>query len=366
MKFALNGALTIGTLDGANIEIRDAVGPENFFLFGLTAERGRAAQARRLPAARGLRAQPGAARGAGSGRAPASSPPRTRTCSSPLVDALLDEDRYMVLADFDAYAEAQEEVAPRLTGIRRAGRARRILNVARVGRFSSDRTIQRVREGHLGHLLGPGDPLAAPERVQPEPRRPPGWGRSHHAAAWAERHPARSPGRAATLPLLRRTEEGSLAPNGRVSGAGVPVAPHPLAAPARHGGSRAVGCLLGAHRERGGRVHHAPVADVVVTATSPSLQGEQVVVTDARACTASRSSRPAHTRSASRRRPTGPSPAPGSTSRADRTLRLNVELLPGDAEGERSSGRRRAPTIDVGSSTTGVTVNQDFVRNIAV
>ena len=66
MKFMLNGALTIGTLDGANVEIREEAGAENFFLFGLTESRGRAGQARRLPPV-GLRRRQRRTEGACSG-----------------------------------------------------------------------------------------------------------------------------------------------------------------------------------------------------------------------------------------------------------------------------------------------------------
>jgi len=139
MKFALNGALTIGTLDGANIEIRRAVGDENFFLFGLTAEEVKQHQARgyrpwdyyegnpRLKAAIDL-----VASGFFSGGEPG--------LFSPLVDNLLGEDPYMVLADFAAYLEAQEAAA-QAYGDRARWTRMSILNVARMGYFSSDRAI---------------------------------------------------------------------------------------------------------------------------------------------------------------------------------------------------------------------------------
>ena len=139
MKLALNGALTIGTLDGANVEIRNLVGPENFFLFGMTEEEVRATQAagyqpwtwyegddelRRavdaIAAGRFTPGDPGALR--------------------PLVDDLLGHDEFLVLADYRSYIDAQDGVdaawADRDEWARRS-----ILNTARCGFFSSDRAI---------------------------------------------------------------------------------------------------------------------------------------------------------------------------------------------------------------------------------
>jgi glycogen phosphorylase len=139
MKFALNGALTIGTLDGANVEIREAVGAENFFLFGLTA-----------PEVQALKA---------SGYRPADYYHRNqelreaidlirdgffshgdRNLFRPLVDHLLQQDDYLLLADYQAYVDCQDEV-DRSYRDRDHWTRMSMLNVARVGRFSSDRVI---------------------------------------------------------------------------------------------------------------------------------------------------------------------------------------------------------------------------------
>src|SRR5262249_31901972 len=140
MKFALNGALTLGTLDGANIEIRDAVGKENFFLFGLTADEVEA----RLKAGYHPREEDEKNRDLKDPLDLIASgffAPENQELFKPLVDSLLNEDRYLVLADFAAYAQAQEEVARAYQDPDDWSR-KAILNVARVGRFSSDRTIR--------------------------------------------------------------------------------------------------------------------------------------------------------------------------------------------------------------------------------
>jgi starch phosphorylase len=140
MKFTLNGALTIGTLDGANVEIREEVGAENFFLFGLTAE-----QVNELKAA-GYRPRDYYERDAelraaldliASGAFSGGDPNLFR----PLVDHLLNHDTFLLLADYRAYVDAQAEVDRAFRDTARWTRMS-ILNVARAGKFSSDRSIR--------------------------------------------------------------------------------------------------------------------------------------------------------------------------------------------------------------------------------
>ena len=144
MKFALNGALTIGTLDGANVEIREEVGPENFFLFGLTVEQVWELQRR------GYRPQDVVEKNAslraildfiGSGALAGGDSRLFR----PLLDRLLYDDPFLVLADYQAYAECQERVSA-LWRDPRAWTRKAILNAARMGKFSSDRSIREYCE----------------------------------------------------------------------------------------------------------------------------------------------------------------------------------------------------------------------------
>ena len=156
MKFALNGALTIGTLDGANVEMREEVGAENFFLFGHTTEQVRALRA--------------------GGYSPKSmyqdSPRIQRILDSitgspfsmgdsgifdPIFRALTDHgDQYLHLADLASYLDAQEQVSNLFTNSGEWS-AKAILNVARMGKFSSDRSIQEYADEIWGiRSLPPG------------------------------------------------------------------------------------------------------------------------------------------------------------------------------------------------------------------
>jgi starch phosphorylase len=144
MKFAMNGALTLGTLDGANIEIREEVGEDNFFLFGLKAEEVQALKrsgyhpARYIERSAGLRET---IEWIESGFFSPDEPGRFR----PVTEALRSHDPYLVCADFDDYclshARVEQTYRDPQTWMRKV-----ICNLARVGKFSSDRTIRQYAE----------------------------------------------------------------------------------------------------------------------------------------------------------------------------------------------------------------------------
>ncbi len=141
MKFALNGALTIGTLDGANVEMRDCVGAENMVIFGLTAEEVAAArndghEPRAL--IEGSRELSQALLAISSGVFS----PDDRNRYAGLVEGLYAHDWFMVAADFDAYAKAQRDVDA-IWSDEKSWYTKTILNTARMGWFSSDRTIRQ-------------------------------------------------------------------------------------------------------------------------------------------------------------------------------------------------------------------------------
>jgi starch phosphorylase len=140
MKFSLNGALTIGTLDGANVEIRREVGEENFFLFGLTAAEVQELKSKGYDPRRWYEGNARLrevidriARGDFS--------PGERNLFQPLVEQLLGHDNYLLLADYQAYIDCQDRVGAAFRDSE-AWTEMSILNVARMGRFSSDRAIR--------------------------------------------------------------------------------------------------------------------------------------------------------------------------------------------------------------------------------
>ena len=139
MKLALNGALTLGTLDGANIEIRERVGNEHFELFGMDAERVAARRASGLDMTEAIAASASLSRALDALENGEFSPD-DRTRYAGLVQSLRHHDYYMVSADFQSYQAAQRAVDARWrdhTGWWRTA----VMNSARVGHFSSDRTI---------------------------------------------------------------------------------------------------------------------------------------------------------------------------------------------------------------------------------
>ncbi len=144
MKLALNGALTIGTLDGANIEIRDHVGAENIAIFGMEAMDVVVRRKQGLDATDAIRRSPYLSRAInaiGSGEFSPGDPGRFES----IAHALRYLDHYMVCADFDSYFEAQRGIDARWQVVPAWTRAS-ILNVARMPWFSSDRTIREYAQ----------------------------------------------------------------------------------------------------------------------------------------------------------------------------------------------------------------------------
>jgi starch phosphorylase len=170
MKFAMNGALTIGTLDGANVEIREAVGADNFFLFGHTVDSLAALRAQgyrpracleadpELDAALTLIADGEFSRG-------------DRALFAPMVRELADADPFFVLADFRSYADAQRRVSAAWTSPETWTRMS-ILNVARMGYFSSDRSIRDYAERVWNLVPEPVPAVGAPTDLLRNGHRP--------------------------------------------------------------------------------------------------------------------------------------------------------------------------------------------------
>ncbi|MGU3391646.1 glycogen/starch/alpha-glucan phosphorylase [Sphingomonas sp. M1A8_2b] len=140
MKFAMNGALTIGTLDGANIEIKDRVGDDNIFIFGMTADEVEAKRANGYDP-RSVIDGSNELRQAVSAIASGVFSPDDKTRYAGLMGGLYEGDWFMLAADFDSYATAQRAIDTRWND-RDAWVASTVRNVARVGWFSSDRTIR--------------------------------------------------------------------------------------------------------------------------------------------------------------------------------------------------------------------------------
>jgi len=140
MKFAMNGAITIGTLDGANVEIREEVGAENFFLFGLTTPEVEQ-QKREGYNPRAIYESNADLREVIDSLSSGEFSHGDRGLFEPLVTSLLTSDEYMLLADYQSYIDAQDLVSQAYLERDKWTRMS-ILNVARMGKFSSDRSIR--------------------------------------------------------------------------------------------------------------------------------------------------------------------------------------------------------------------------------
>src|SRR4051812_45929728 len=164
MKLALNGALTIGTLDGANIEIRDHVGAENIAIFGMEAGDVMIRRKQGLDATDVIGRSPRLSRAIAGIERGAFSPDDPSRFES-VAHALRHLDHYMVSADFDAYFDAQRGIDARWQVVPAWTRAS-ILNVARMPWFSSDRTIREYAEDIWDVPVHPAAQLSQPRQAK--------------------------------------------------------------------------------------------------------------------------------------------------------------------------------------------------------
>ena len=141
MKLALNGAVTVGTLDGANIEIRDRVGADNFFLFGLTADQATALRQRGYNPSTYYR-DDAELKAAVDALASGAFSNGDRDAVEPVIDSLLKWDEYMVMADYRSYIDCHDRAAGPAWADPERWTRMSILNTARSGFFSSDRTVR--------------------------------------------------------------------------------------------------------------------------------------------------------------------------------------------------------------------------------
>jgi len=144
MKFAMNGALTIGTLDGANVEIREAVGTDNFFLFGLNVEQVQALRANDYRSRELIEHTP-ALREALYLLSSGLFSHGDKELFGPFLDNIWNHDPYLICADFASYAACQEDAGRKFMDAEDWSRMS-ILNVGRIGKFSSDRAIREYCE----------------------------------------------------------------------------------------------------------------------------------------------------------------------------------------------------------------------------
>ena len=140
MKFALNGALTIGTLDGANVEMREHVGADNIFIFGLTAAQVEAKRRARVDGHAVVESSP-ALRGVLQALGQGDFSGGDTNLYQPIINSIYNGDYFMVGSDFDDYALSQDKVS-KLWGNQKDWTYQAIQNTLHMGWFSSDRTIR--------------------------------------------------------------------------------------------------------------------------------------------------------------------------------------------------------------------------------